>query len=157
MAAPRGLECERAGLVGACSVVFFSIRVCVGEDGFEPPKVKTSRFTVCPIWPLWYSPLLRLQSYALFFIPANIIIKSALKSWDDAWSAWYRSIKSAGQISGRRFLSVCLSAYLTMAMVSLSLVTVTVALPALSFCTSRGLLSLSRAGRPLTVISPTTR
>ena len=28
----------------------------VGEDGFEPPKVKTSRFTVCPIWPLWYSP-----------------------------------------------------------------------------------------------------
>ena len=28
----------------------------VGEDGFEPPKVLTSRFTVCPIWPLWYSP-----------------------------------------------------------------------------------------------------
>ena len=28
----------------------------VGSDGFEPPKVKTSRFTVCPIWPLWYSP-----------------------------------------------------------------------------------------------------
>ncbi len=32
--------------------------VCVGEDGFEPPKVKTSRFTVCPIWPLWYSPVI---------------------------------------------------------------------------------------------------
>ena len=28
----------------------------VGRDGFEPPKVKTSRFTVCPIWPLWYLP-----------------------------------------------------------------------------------------------------
>ncbi len=32
-------------------------KIVVGEDGFEPPKVKTSRFTVCPIWPLWYSPL----------------------------------------------------------------------------------------------------
>ena len=28
----------------------------VGTDGFEPPKVKTSRFTVCPIWPLWNMP-----------------------------------------------------------------------------------------------------
>ena len=28
----------------------------VGGDGFEPPKVTTSRFTVCPIWPLWYPP-----------------------------------------------------------------------------------------------------
>ena len=28
----------------------------VGADGFEPPKVKTSRFTVCPIWPLWNTP-----------------------------------------------------------------------------------------------------
>ena len=28
----------------------------VGEDGFEPPKAYASRFTVCPIWPLWYSP-----------------------------------------------------------------------------------------------------
>lgn len=36
---------------------YFRILKCdVGEDGFEPPKVKTSRFTVCPIWPLWYSP-----------------------------------------------------------------------------------------------------
>ena len=25
----------------------------VGGDGFEPPKAKASRFTVCPIWPLW--------------------------------------------------------------------------------------------------------
>ena len=25
----------------------------VGSDGFEPPKAYASRFTVCPIWPLW--------------------------------------------------------------------------------------------------------
>ena len=25
----------------------------VGKDGFEPPKAYASRFTVCPIWPLW--------------------------------------------------------------------------------------------------------
>ena len=31
----------------------------VGEDGFEPPKSKDSRFTVCPIWPLWNSPGLK--------------------------------------------------------------------------------------------------
>ena len=30
----------------------------VGKDGFEPPKAKASRFTVCPIWPLWYLPIL---------------------------------------------------------------------------------------------------
>ena len=28
----------------------------VGTDGFEPPKAKASRFTVCPIWPLWNMP-----------------------------------------------------------------------------------------------------
>ena len=42
-----------------CGLAF---SVFVGEDGFEPPKVKTSRFTVCPIWPLWYSPFLSLLS-----------------------------------------------------------------------------------------------
>ena len=31
--------------------------VSVGADGFEPPKVSTSRFTVCPIWPLWNTPI----------------------------------------------------------------------------------------------------
>ena len=30
----------------------------VGSDGFEPPKAKASRFTVCPIWPLWNTPLI---------------------------------------------------------------------------------------------------
>ncbi len=33
----------------------------VGKDGFEPPKAQASRFTVCPIWPLWYLPLKRVQ------------------------------------------------------------------------------------------------
>ena len=32
-------------------------RVCVGADGFEPPKRSRSRFTVCPIWPLWNTPI----------------------------------------------------------------------------------------------------
>ena len=34
-------------------------RCFVGEDGFEPPKSRDSRFTVCPIWPLWNSPSLK--------------------------------------------------------------------------------------------------
>ena len=33
-----------------------TVTCIVGADGFEPPKVKTSRFTVCPIWPLWNTP-----------------------------------------------------------------------------------------------------
>src|SRR5215475_9650976 len=28
----------------------------VGRGGIEPPKVGTSRFTVCPLWPLGYLP-----------------------------------------------------------------------------------------------------
>ena len=32
------------------------VTLIVGKDGFEPPKSKASRFTVCPIWPLWYLP-----------------------------------------------------------------------------------------------------
>ena len=48
----------------------------VGKDGFEPPKAKASRFTVCPIWPLWYLPLrsvgnsffsIAMQRYDYFF------------------------------------------------------------------------------------------
>ena len=35
-----------------------TIPICiVGSDGFEPPKSKDSRFTVCPIWPLWKLPI----------------------------------------------------------------------------------------------------
>ena len=29
----------------------------VGEGGFEPPKRKSNRFTVCPLWPLGNSPI----------------------------------------------------------------------------------------------------
>ena len=45
------------------SPIVFAFGLLVGEDGFEPPKVKTSRFTVCPIWPLWYSPKIRLRTF----------------------------------------------------------------------------------------------
>ena len=30
----------------------------VGEDGFGPSKLKSNRFTVCPLWPLGNSPIL---------------------------------------------------------------------------------------------------
>ena len=33
----------------------------VGAGGFEPPKLKSNRFTVCPIWPLWNAP-----NYSIF-------------------------------------------------------------------------------------------
>ena len=33
---------------------------CVGRAGFEPAKVKTNRFTVCPRWPLEYLPELNI-------------------------------------------------------------------------------------------------
>ena len=36
--------------------LFGATYVAVGADGFEPPKLKSSRFTVCPIWPLWNTP-----------------------------------------------------------------------------------------------------
>ena len=34
----------------------------VGAGGFEPPKLKSSRFTVCPHWPLGNTPRSYLQS-----------------------------------------------------------------------------------------------
>ena len=30
----------------------------MGEGGFGPPKLKSNRFTVCPLWPLGNSPIL---------------------------------------------------------------------------------------------------
>ena len=39
----------------------------VGGDGFEPPKSKDNRFTVCPIWPLWKPPSI----FALFQYQAS--------------------------------------------------------------------------------------
>ena len=32
----------------------------VGEGGFGPPKLKSNRFTVCPLWPLGNSPIMEL-------------------------------------------------------------------------------------------------
>ena len=34
----------------------------VGRAGFEPAKVKTNRFTVCPRWPLEYLPQVKFSS-----------------------------------------------------------------------------------------------
>ena len=39
----------------------------VGADGFEPPKSKDSRFTVCPIWPLWNLPSVWYSNAKLHF------------------------------------------------------------------------------------------
>ena len=33
-----------------------SAHLSVGRVGFEPTKPRSNRFTVCPIWPLWYLP-----------------------------------------------------------------------------------------------------
>ena len=33
-----------------------SLQKNVGREGFEPSKQLSNRFTVCPIWPLWYLP-----------------------------------------------------------------------------------------------------
>ena len=50
---PRPLLPNRKGKEQTAIVCSF----VVGKDGFEPPKSKDSRFTVCPIWPLWNLPL----------------------------------------------------------------------------------------------------
>ena len=34
-----------------------SFGALVGEGGFGPPKLKSNRFTVCPLWPLGNSPI----------------------------------------------------------------------------------------------------
>ena len=34
----------------------------MGREGFEPPKAEANRFTVCPLWPLGYLPLLRREN-----------------------------------------------------------------------------------------------
>ena len=35
----------------------FNAGLMVGEGGFGPPKLKSNRFTVCPLWPLGNSPI----------------------------------------------------------------------------------------------------
>ena len=42
----------------------------VGAGGFEPPKLKSNRFTVCPIWPLWNAPI-----YDLILINKQIFLQ----------------------------------------------------------------------------------
>ena len=64
------LKLATLSLEGWCSINWATSATFVGEDGFEPPKVKTSRFTVCPIWPLWYSPLHKLLPSRLNAITA---------------------------------------------------------------------------------------
>ena len=39
------------------SVYFYTDVLLVGAGGFEPPKLKSSRFTVCPHWPLGNTPI----------------------------------------------------------------------------------------------------
>ena len=38
------------------SSIFTTLEFLVGAGGFEPPKLKSSRFTVCPHWPLGNTP-----------------------------------------------------------------------------------------------------
>ncbi len=37
----------------------------VGRGGFEPPKRKRNRFTVCPLWPLGNLPAIQLMVHSL--------------------------------------------------------------------------------------------
>gem|GEM_PF-286804 len=41
----------------------------VGSDGFEPPKRLRSRFTVCPIWPLWKLPKFSIYNLSVCLEP----------------------------------------------------------------------------------------
>ena len=43
-------------------VYFYTSVLLVGAGGFEPPKLKSSRFTVCPHWPLGNTPKFNFQS-----------------------------------------------------------------------------------------------
>ena len=62
----------------------------VGADGFEPPKSKDSRFTVCPIWPLWKTPIFKTgcKGTTFFSFPQifsgkfSIIVVLYLGLWD---------------------------------------------------------------------------
>ena len=42
-----------------------AVRWRLGEAGFEPAKANATRFTVWPLWPLGYSPLIILFALAL--------------------------------------------------------------------------------------------
>ena len=53
-----GNQNQRFSLVALRKRAFdtHSDQIFVGRAGFEPAKVKTNRFTVCPRWPLEYLP-----------------------------------------------------------------------------------------------------
>ena len=44
----------------------------MGAGGFEPPKLKSSRFTVCPHWPLGNTP--RFNFYSHSWLPVYLTI-----------------------------------------------------------------------------------
>ncbi len=43
----------------------------VGRGGFEPPKRKRNRFTVCPRWPLGYLPNFSIKSFKVIGQESN--------------------------------------------------------------------------------------
>ena len=52
------LESETSGFYKTKSPAYFrTLSILVGAGGFEPPKLKSSRFTVCPHWPLGNTPI----------------------------------------------------------------------------------------------------
>ena len=55
----------------------------VGRGGFEPPKAKANRFTVCPIWPLWNPPRQNDTKKELIqrYTQINRFSKTCNKSW----------------------------------------------------------------------------
>ena len=52
----RSVECKMRGNDHSQFRNFHFESTKVGRGGFEPPKVKTGRFTVCCVWPLRYRP-----------------------------------------------------------------------------------------------------
>ncbi len=58
-----GLEPATTCLEGRSSSQLSYSRKMVVREGFEPSKVKTSRFTVCPRWPLEYLTLTIMHYY----------------------------------------------------------------------------------------------
>ncbi len=53
------------------------LKKSVGREGFEPPKSKDSRFTVCPRWPLEYLPNFKFKSLQRDSNPRPADYKSA--------------------------------------------------------------------------------
>ena len=56
----------------------------VGADGFEPPKSRDSRFTVCPIWPLWNTPSFQSSLFKVHYFFACARASSRTRT-NDRW------------------------------------------------------------------------